>query len=154
DDDLKDDDDKDEFFDAIEANTIPNLVVPAQSIRCIYLLCHFYSCLISFPSYSPYAYLRASLPIRAKRPATSPWFALENSIGKDLTKISFPVYFNEPTNMLLRMAMDLEFSECLDIASSTPSPRLRIAYIAAFAMSNIAAKPFDPILGETFEYVC
>ncbi|KAJ3897986.1 Oxysterol-binding protein-domain-containing protein [Lentinula edodes] len=97
------------------------------------------STLASSPSasYSPYAYLCASLPIRAERPATSPWSALKNIIGKDLTKISFPVYFNEPTNMLLRMAVEKEFSECLDIASSTPSPHLRIAYIAAFATSNI-----------------
>ncbi|GAW00122.1 oxysterol-binding protein [Lentinula edodes] len=113
-----------------------------------------------FASYSPYAHLRASLPIRAERPATSLWSALKNSIGKDLTKISFPVYFNEPTSMLQRMAEDMEFSECLDIASSTPSPHLRIAYIAAFAMSNYSstigriAKPFNPMLGETFEYVC
>ncbi|KAJ3862261.1 Oxysterol-binding protein-domain-containing protein, partial [Lentinula novae-zelandiae] len=174
DDPLKDDDDEDEFFDAIEANNIPNLVVPAHpSMSTSTSLTvpdpssnMFTSSLTStfasspFASYSPYAYLRASLPIRAERPATSLWSALKNSIGKDLTKISFPVYFNEPTSMLQRMAEDMEFSECLDIASSTPSPHLRIAYIAAFAMSNYSstigriAKPFNPMLGETFEYVC
>lgn len=37
---------------------------------------------------------------------------LKHSIGKDLTKISFPVFFNEPTSMLQRMAEDMEFSEC------------------------------------------
>ncbi|KAJ3804726.1 Oxysterol-binding protein-domain-containing protein [Lentinula aff. lateritia] len=198
DDNLEDDDDEDEFFDAIEANNIPNLVVPAQlqqaaptslasSMSSITTAAYatatatpnssisttasltvpdpssdvFTSDVIStFASYSPYAFLRASLPIRTERPATSLWSALKNSIGKDLTKISFPVYFNEPTSMLQRMAEDMEFSECLDIASSTPSPHLRIAYIAAFAMSNYSstigriAKPFNPMLGETFEYVC
>ncbi|KAJ4469231.1 Oxysterol-binding protein-domain-containing protein [Lentinula aciculospora] len=110
--------------------------------------------------YAAYAHLRTSLPLRAERPVTSLWSALKNSIGKDLTKISFPVYFNEPTSMLQRMAEDMEFSECLDIACQTPSPHLRIAYIAAFAMSNYSstigriAKPFNPMLGETFEYVC
>ncbi|KAH7879171.1 Oxysterol-binding protein-domain-containing protein [Lentinula edodes] len=171
DDNLEDDDDEDEFFDAIEANNIPNLVVPAQlqqtaptSLTSNPLSNVFISSVTStfasspFASYSPYAHLRASLPIRAERPATSLWSALKNSIGKDLTKISFPVYFNEPTSMLQRMAEDMEFSECLDIASSTPSPHLRIAYIAAFAMSNYSstigriAKPFNPMLGETFEY--
>ncbi|KAJ3847266.1 Oxysterol-binding protein-domain-containing protein, partial [Lentinula lateritia] len=168
DDNLEDDDDEDEFFDAIEANNIPNLVVPAQlqqaaptSLASNPSSDVFTSDVIStFASYSPYAFLRASLPIRTERPATSLWSALKNSIGKDLTKISFPVYFNEPTSMLQRMAEDMEFSECLDIASSTPSPHLRIAYIAAFAMSNYSstigriAKPFNPMLGETFEYVC
>ncbi|KAJ3967976.1 Oxysterol-binding protein-domain-containing protein [Lentinula raphanica] len=109
--------------------------------------------------YAPYAHLRTSLSLSTSRPAASLWSALKNSIGKDLTKISFPVYFNEPTSMLQRMAEDMEFSECLDIASNTPSPHLRIAYIAAFAMSNYSstigriAKPFNPMLGETFEYV-
>jgi len=37
---------------------------------------------------------------------------LKHSIGKDLTRISFPVFFNEPTSMLQRMAEDMEFSEC------------------------------------------
>lgn len=159
DDNLEDDDDEDEFFDAIEANNIPNLVVPAQlqqtaptslasSMSSVTTAAYatatpspsmststsltvpdpssnmFTSSVTStfasspFASYSPYAYLRASLPIRAERPATSLWSALKNSIGKDLTKISFPVYFNEPTSMLQRMAEDMEFSECCEYKPS------------------------------------
>lgn len=47
----------------------------------------------------------------------------------------------------------------MDIAASEPDPLRRIAYVAAFAMSNYSstigriAKPFNPMLGETFEYV-
>jgi hypothetical protein len=84
---------------------------------------------------------------------------LKHSIGKDLTKISFPVFFNEPTSMLQRMAEDMEFSECLDVAARDADPHRRIAFVAAFAMSNYSstigriAKPFNPMLGETFEYV-
>lgn len=33
------------------------------------------------------------------------------SIRRYRTKISFPVYFNEPTSMLQRMAEDIEFTE-------------------------------------------
>lgn len=67
----------------------------------------------SSPSpYTPYVSPRTSLTLSSERPVTSLWSVLKNSIGKDLTKISFPVYFNEPTSMLQRMAEDMEFSEC------------------------------------------
>jgi hypothetical protein len=130
--------------------------------------------------YEPYKHLRKKLPISDdQRPAISLWSILKSSIGKDLTKISFPVSFNECTSMLQRMAEDMEYSECLDAAASEPDslkvrslPTLccglrltcsfsslqRIAYVAAFAMSNYSstvgriAKPFNPMLGETFEY--
>lgn len=56
---------------------------------------------------------RTTLPITADdRPSVSLWGILKNSIGKDLTKISFPVSFNEPVSMLQRMAEDMQFSEC------------------------------------------
>jgi hypothetical protein len=83
---------------------------------------------------------------------------LKGSIGKDLTRISFPVFFNEPTSMLQRMAEDMEFTECLDVAAQQTDPHKRIAFVAAFAMSNYSstigriAKPFNPMLSETFEY--
>ena len=64
--------------------------------------------------YKSYEQLRTRLPIDAdNRPPVSLWAVLKNSIGKDLTRISFPVFFNEPTSMLQRMAEDMEFAECL-----------------------------------------
>lgn len=109
--------------------------------------------------YAPYKHLRSKLPIADdQRPAISLWSILKSSIGKDLTKISFPVSFNECTSMLQRMAEDMEYSECLDAASEEENSLKRIAYVAAFAMSNYSstvgriAKPFNPMLGETFEY--
>ena len=60
-----------------------------------------------------YQRLRTRLEIKKdERPPTSLWSVLKHSIGKDLTRISFPVFFNEPTSMLQRMAEDMEFSEC------------------------------------------
>lgn len=47
----------------------------------------------------------------------------------------------------------------VDAAAAEENPLLRIAFVAAFAMSNYSstigriAKPFNPMLGETFEYV-
>ncbi|EIW65347.1 uncharacterized protein TRAVEDRAFT_111458 [Trametes versicolor FP-101664 SS1] len=148
-------DEEDEFFDAIESNTLPNLVI-TQSLM------HpggteFY---ISREMYKGYLKLRDRLAISSDdRPPMSLWAVLKNSIGKDLTKISFPVFFNEPTSMLQRMAEDMEFSECLDAAQAEKDPHRRIAFVAAFAMSNYSstigriAKPFNPMLSETFEYV-
>ncbi|KAI0668755.1 Oxysterol-binding protein-domain-containing protein [Trametes maxima] len=148
-------DEEDEFFDAIESNTLPNLLI-TQSLM------HpggqeFY---ISREVYKGYLKLRDRLAISSDdRPPMSLWAVLKNSIGKDLTKISFPVFFNEPTSMLQRMAEDMEFSECLDAAYAENDPHRRIAFVAAFAMSNYSstigriAKPFNPMLSETFEYV-
>ncbi|KAF8629796.1 hypothetical protein AX17_005575 [Amanita inopinata Kibby_2008] len=151
-------DEEDEFFDAIESNNLPNLVVhesfaPSRLEP------------ISLPNvdvktYLGYQRLRQQLAISAdNRPSTSLWSVLKHSIGKDLTRISFPVFFNEPTSMLQRMAEDMEFSECLDAAARESDPLRRIAFVAAFAMSNYSstigriAKPFNPMLSETFEYV-
>lgn len=87
------------------------------------------------------------------------WSILKNNIGKDLSKIALPVFFNEPLSMLQRLCEDMEYSCLLDIASARSDPLERIQFIAAFAMSNYSStlnrtsKPFNPLLGETFEYV-
>ncbi|KAG6884217.1 hypothetical protein C0995_010696 [Termitomyces sp. Mi166 len=113
---------------------------------------------------TPYAaYLSLCMTIDSlkddQQPRTSLWSILKHSIGKDLTWISFPVYFNELTSMLQRMAEDMEFSECLDAAVKEQDPLRHIAFVAAFAMSNYSstigriAKPFNPMLSKTFKYV-
>ncbi|KAG9311200.1 hypothetical protein JVU11DRAFT_8275 [Chiua virens] len=157
--DFHDTDEEDEFFDAIESGNLPNLVVselltsPIHSTTSLPLV-------IDLESFLGYKHLRTELPIgNDDRPSTSLWSVLKHSIGKDLTRISFPVFFNEPTSMLQRMAEDMEFSECLDVAVQQMDPHRRIAFVAAFAMSNYSstigriAKPFNPILNETFEYM-
>jgi hypothetical protein len=59
--------------------------------------------------YAGYAHLRTSLNLSADRPTASLWSVLKHSIGKDLTKISSPVFFNELTSMLQRMVCCLIF---------------------------------------------
>jgi oxysterol-binding protein 1 len=80
-------------------------------------------------------------------------------IGKDMTKMTLPVSFNEPTSLLQRVAEDMEYSDLLDFAADRADSMERMVYVAAFAASEYAstigrvAKPFNPLLGETFEYV-
>ncbi|KAJ8284575.1 hypothetical protein COCON_G00034250 [Conger conger] len=85
---------------------------------------------------------------------------LYNNIGKDLSRVSMPIPLNEPISLLQRLCEELEYSELLDTASQTEDPYQRMVYIAAFAISGYATaryrnryKPFNPILGETFECI-
>ncbi|XP_075465093.1 oxysterol-binding protein-related protein 6 isoform X3 [Ascaphus truei] len=100
-------------------------------------------------------------------PAPSPdssninlWNILKNNIGKDLSKVSMPVELNEPLNTLQHLCEELEYSELLDKAAEMDDPHERMALIAAFAVSGYAAtyyragsKPFNPVLGETYECI-
>lgn len=93
------------------------------------------------------------------RPKISLWGILKSMIGKDMTKMTLPVSFNEPTSLLQRVAEDMEYSDLLDIAADRPDSTERLVYVAAFAASEYTstigrvAKPFNPLLGETYEYV-
>ncbi|KAH2915358.1 hypothetical protein KXW73_004897 [Aspergillus fumigatus] len=92
------------------------------------------------------------------RPKISLWGILKSMIGKDMTKMTLPVSFNEPTSLLQRVAEDLEYADLLDIAADRSDSMERLVYVAAYAASEYAstigrvAKPFNPLLGETFEY--
>ncbi|KAK3065486.1 hypothetical protein LTS18_006197 [Coniosporium uncinatum] len=92
------------------------------------------------------------------RPKISLWGILKSMIGKDMTKMTLPVSFNEPTSLLQRVAEDMEYTDLLDIAAERQDPTERMVYVAAFAASEYAstigrvAKPFNPLLGETYEY--
>ncbi|XP_050960225.1 oxysterol-binding protein-related protein 7 isoform X1 [Labeo rohita] len=85
---------------------------------------------------------------------------LYNNIGKDLSRVSMPVALNEPLCLLQRVSEELEYSELLDIANHTDDPFERMVYVAAFSISGYAwaswrnrYKPFNPVLGETYENV-
>ena len=99
---LVDTDEEDEFYDAIEANNLPNLDVHAFLASPGHSEHTLPSAIVE--PYAGYKKLRDRLPIGSdNRPSTSLWSVLKHSIGKDLTRISFPVFFNEPTSMLQRM---------------------------------------------------
>ena len=44
------------------------------------------------------------------------WSILKHCIGKELSKITIPVVFNEPLSFLQRMAEVFEYADFLDIA--------------------------------------
>lgn len=86
------------------------------------------------------------------------WKLLKESVGKDLSKVTVPIQFSEPTSMLQKLAEDFEYAELLHKAAEEPNSILRIMYVLAFAASGYAStlgrisKPFNPILGETYEW--
>lgn len=92
------------------------------------------------------------------RPKVGLWGILKSMIGKDMTKMTLPVSFNECTSLLQRLAEDIEYNDLLTRAAASDDSTLRLVYVAAFAASEYAstlyriAKPFNPLLGETFEY--
>uniref|UniRef100_A0A672Y6C0 Oxysterol-binding protein n=1 Tax=Sphaeramia orbicularis TaxID=375764 RepID=A0A672Y6C0_9TELE len=101
---------------------------------------------------------RSTLPSPSPTSSVSLWNILRNNIGKDLSKVAMPVQLNEPLNTLQRLTEELEYSELLDTANQTQDPYQRMVYIATFAISAYAStyhragsKPFNPVLGETFE---
>jgi len=92
-------------------------------------------------------------------PKMSVWSFLKDAVGKDLSKIAVPVIFNEPLSFLQRMGEYLEYSNLLDQALETKDPRERLLLVTAFGVSYFSSnldrfgKPFNPLLGETFELV-
>ncbi|ORZ06103.1 Oxysterol-binding protein-domain-containing protein [Lobosporangium transversale] len=86
---------------------------------------------------------------------------LRKNVGKDLSTVAMPVSLNEPINVLQRLCEELEYSELLDKAAGLSDSLDRLVYVSAFAVSGYATtqwraarKPFNPLHGETFEYVC
>uniref|UniRef100_T1JB46 Oxysterol-binding protein n=1 Tax=Strigamia maritima TaxID=126957 RepID=T1JB46_STRMM len=100
--------------------------------------------------------LRLPVPMFARNDY-SIWSILKHCIGKELSKITFPIIFNEPLSFLQRMSEYMEYAYLLKEANQQHSPVERIQYVAAFAVSALAAnwerigKPFNPLLGETYE---
>ncbi|KAE8315722.1 Oxysterol-binding protein-domain-containing protein [Aspergillus transmontanensis] len=161
-------DGEDEFFDAIDSGEIEveNLAHTEASTEKEKLMgerteLRAIKRLEIAPSFKGY-----EEPIRTKlkmdydnRPKISLWGILKSMIGKDMTKMTLPVSFNEPTSLLQRVAEDLEYADLLDVAADRSDSMERMVYVAAYAASEYAstigrvAKPFNPLLGETFEYV-
>lgn len=58
------------------------------------------------------------------------WSVLKNCIGKELSKITMPVIFNEPLSFLQRMTEYMEYAKLLRIASEQDDPVDRMKYVA------------------------
>ena len=103
---------------------------------------------------------RNHLPVKRKVISFSVWSLIKDAIGKDLSKITFPAYINEPLSMTQRLCENFQYHSLLAKASqSTYDPYLQLAYIACFSIGayaipqNRKLKFFNPLLGETYEYL-
>ncbi|KAG6415486.1 hypothetical protein SASPL_122897 [Salvia splendens] len=85
------------------------------------------------------------------------WKLMQNYIGSDITSmVTLPVLIFEPMTMLQKMAELMEYSYLLDQADKCDDPYMRMVYASSWALSVYYAyqrtwKPFNPILGETYE---
>lgn len=85
------------------------------------------------------------------------WKVLKDAIGKDLTRFCVPVYFNEPLSMLQKVAEIMDYEDLLVKANRSKDDLERLMHVGAFAIGQYAcvpgrhSKPFNPLLGETFE---
>ncbi|KAL0004401.1 hypothetical protein SO802_011962 [Lithocarpus litseifolius] len=109
----------------------------------------------------PHVKRRDNLPEpKEKEKPVGLWSIIKDNIGKDLSGVCLPVYFNEPLSSLQKCFEDLEYSYLVDRAlewGKQGNDLMRILNIAAFAVSGYSStqgrqcKPFNPLLGETYE---
>ena len=106
-----------------------------------------------------YTVKRTKLPFPKKKFSFNPWSILKDAIGKDLNKFGVPVFFNEPISMLQKLCENFQYAYVLNDLSKDPSPYARLCLAASFCIGGFtmnvhrAAKYFNPLLGETFEYI-
>ena len=108
-----------------------------------------------------YSY-RSSLTCQmVDRSKCSLWSILKQCVDKELYRFTLPIIWNEPLSLLQRMAENVRFADdTLDKAASQASAADRLKYVAGFLVSSTSihihrlSKPFNPLLGETYEYVC
>lgn len=102
---------------------------------------------------------RTRLP--APRPLSrgfSLWTVLKNAIGKDLNHITMPATINEPLSTLQRCAEELQYGYLIEKASQLDDSIERLVWVSVFACATYHgsphrdAKPFNPLLGETYEW--
>ncbi|KAK3378581.1 Oxysterol-binding protein-domain-containing protein [Podospora didyma] len=104
---------------------------------------------------------RKTIPKATMSPPSLIAFVRKN-VGKDLSTISMPVSANEPLSLLQRVTEQLEYARLLDAAAQKTLAKDRLLYVTAFAISQFSngrakeraiRKPFNPLLGETYELV-
>uniref|UniRef100_A0A673I8N5 Oxysterol-binding protein n=1 Tax=Sinocyclocheilus rhinocerous TaxID=307959 RepID=A0A673I8N5_9TELE len=144
---------EDEFFDAVTVHSRSFIICIVLHVgtlkRCV---CMFMN---GKPFFCP---LRSSLPAPMfSRNDFSIWSILKKCIGLELSKITMPIVFNEPLSFLQRISEYMEHTYLIQKACSQSDSIQRMQTVAAFAVSAVASqwdrtgKPFNPLLGETYE---
>ena len=87
---------------------------------------------------------------------------LKKNVGKDLSSIAMPVTSNEPVSILQTISESFEYASLLQKLPSSGPVFNSLSVVSAFAVSFLSIyrdrtralrKPFNPLLGETFELV-
>lgn len=109
----------------------------------------FYDSRYNFPK-------RSSIPLKIKCPDNFVKDMVKSMTSK---KGSMPLEYNEPISMLQKQCEKFHYIDLLQKASeSSVSSEMKIVYIIGFVCGELSQylgrflKPFNPILGETFEY--
>uniref|UniRef100_A0A672GTK2 Oxysterol-binding protein n=1 Tax=Salarias fasciatus TaxID=181472 RepID=A0A672GTK2_SALFA len=110
--------------------------------------------------FCPLSSVRTSLPAPMfSRNTISVFSILKKCIGQELSKITMPIVFNEPLSFLQRITEYMEHTYLINRACSLSDSTERMQAVAAFAVSAVASqwertgKPFNPLLGETYELI-
>lgn len=94
------------------------------------------------------------------RSKLSIWSILKQCVDKELYRFTIPIIWNEPLSLLQRMAENMKYShELLDTSATLQSGCDRMKLTAGFLIASTSvhafrlSKPFNPLLGETYELV-
>lgn len=80
-----------------------------------------------------YSKRRSKLPEPIeKEKGVSLWSMIKDNVGKDLTRVCLPVYFNEPLSSLQKCFEELEYSYLLDRAYECGSRVCLFLYLPRF----------------------
>lgn len=74
--------------------------------------------------------LRTKLPAKASKNDCGIWSVLKNCVGKDLSKVTMPIQFNEPISFLQRAAEHMEYADLLGNVELAQNPvdRIQVNY--------------------------
>jgi hypothetical protein len=104
--------------------------------------------------------MRKQLPfLRDPNDRPGVWKILKSAIGKDLSRFAVPVFINEPISMIQKVVECMEYEDVLVQANFATDSKMRLMLVACFGAAQYTSsvrrtcKPFNPILGETYEYV-
>jgi len=87
------------------------------------------------------------------------WSKVSGLIGKDTTSLlSLPVSMFEPISVLQTMCEPLRYYDIIEQVCQAEDPLDRLCLVASFCVAlfggyNRTVKPFNPTLGETYEFV-
>ena len=113
----------------------------------------------SFNEYQCKDYIKTKSRKELSKPLTFPPNLIKEMISNfTQNKTALPVYFNEPLSMLQKQCEKFYYLDLLNKANEEPEKAKRFCYIAGFIVGEIflnngrTLKPFNPIIGETYEY--